>query len=131
MDRYRSRRFKPQVDYDNYAAITSALQHDKVRSRVFGPGYQEIYAPTSGGERPRALKAGYNPYTQTLVIIMRDRYTWIQYDSISPEMWEELLLSTSTNDYVETTLLGWPWMQINYGSLPRTRGQHFDLGFDE
>ena len=130
MDRYRSRRYKP-ASYDDYAATIAAIDFDKGRSRVFGPGYEDIYAPTSGGDRPRAMKAGYNYNTQTLIIIMRDKYTWIQYDQVPLEMWNELRSSSSTNDYVTTTLSSWPWQVVNYGALPRTRGQHFELGFDE
>ena len=130
MDRYRSRRYKP-ASYDEYAATIAAIDKDAERSRVFGPGYQEIYAPTSGGERPRALKAGYNYNTQTLVIIMRDRYTWIQYDAVDSYMWDLLVNSSSTNDFIHDSLDPWPWQVVNYGNLPRTRGQHFELGFDE
>jgi hypothetical protein len=130
MDRYRSRRYRP-ASYDEYAATIAAIDTEATRSRVFGPGYEEIYSPTSGGDRPRAMKAGYNYNMQTLVIIMRDKYTWVQYDQVTPEMWDELKSAPSTNDYVNTVLAGWPWMVINYGALPRTRGQHFELGFDD
>lgn len=130
MDRYRSSRYKP-ASYEDYAATISAIDRDANRSRVFGPGYEEIYAPTSGGPRPRAMKAGYNPNNETLVIIMRDNYTWIQYDQVTPDMWSILTNSLSTNDYVDTVLASWPWQVVNYGNLPRTRSQNFELGFEE
>jgi len=130
MDRYRSSRYKP-ASYEDYASTISAIDRDANRSRVFGPGYEEIYAPTSGGVRPRAMKAGYNPNNETLVIIMRDNYTWIQYDQVTYDMWSDLVNAASTNDYVNTVLSGWPWQVVNYGNLPRTRSQHFELGFEE
>jgi len=130
MDKYRSRRYKP-ASYEDYAATLSAIDKDASKSRTFGPGYQEIYAPTTGGDRPRAMKAGYNYENETLIIIMRDNYTWIQYDQVSPEMWDSLLTAGSSNEYVHTVLEGWPWKVVNYGNIPRTRGQHFELGSGE
>ena len=137
-DRYRAKRFQPMVDPDNYAAIAAALKFDREYSRLCGPGYDEIYAPTSGGPRPRAQKCCYNPATQTLVIVMTDpgvggrpRYSWIQYDMLSQDMWDELKSGSSTNEFVTQALMGWPWLNTSYGQLPRTRSESFVLGFDE
>lgn len=122
---YRGRRYKPVVDPDSYAAIAAVLRHDQNTSRVFGPGYEEIDAPTrgttdaKGRKRPRAYKCGYNYETQTLVIIMRDKYTWIQYDGVPPEMWENFRdYGASTNEFVQEALLGWPYVKTNRGDLP-------------
>ena len=137
-DKYRANRFQPVVDYNNYAAIAAALKNDKERSRVCGPGYEEINAPTSGGPRPRALKCCYNPTTETLVIVMTDpgadgrpQYSWIQYDQVEQGLWDELKSMPSTNDFVEGALLGFPWDNTSYGELPRTRAQIFQVGFNE
>jgi len=137
-DRYRARHFRPVVDYDNYAAIAAALKYDRERSRVCGPGYEEIPAPTSGGPRPRAQKCCYNANTETLVIVMTDpsvggraQYTWIQYDGVLPEMWDMLKTANSTNDFVNDALLGLPWLRTSYGTLPRTRAETFEVGVQE
>jgi hypothetical protein len=128
----------PVVDYDNYAAISSALKYDRDRSRLCGPGYEEIYAPTSGGPRPRAQKCCYNANTETLVIVMTDpgvggraQYTWIQYDNIVTELWEILKVGTSTNDFVNDALAGLPWLRTSFGTLPRTRAEIFEVGTQE
>lgn len=131
-DKYRAERFAAKVDPDNYAAIAAILKKEKENSRLCGPGYEEIPAPTSGGKRPRAKKCCYNSYTDTLVIVMTDpgpgnkpKLTWIQYDDVTDEMWEQLKTSTSTNDFVTTVLYGWPWIETFYGALPRTRDEAF------
>ena len=137
-DRYRAQRFTPVVDSDNYAAIAAALKADKERSRLCGPGYEEIYAPQSDGIRPRAQRCCYNKTTETLMIVMTDagvggrpQYTWIQYDMVTPDMWEELKDADSTNSFVTSTLNGWPWLETSYGLLPRTRTDSFGVGFLE
>jgi hypothetical protein len=137
-DKYRASRFQPQVDPDNYASVAAALKADRERSRVCGPGYEEIYAPTAGGPRPRAQKCCYNQNTETLVIVMtnpgsggRASYSWIQYDGVDSESWEELKMMDSTNEFVTQVLSGYPWLDTSYGQLPRTRGETFELGFGE
>ena len=137
-DRFRARHFMPVVDPDNYAAVAAALKYDRERSRLCGPGYDEIYAPTSGGPRPRAQKCCYNPSTETLVIVMTDpgvggraQYTWIQYDNIRSDLWEQLKTGSSTNDFVNDALMGLPWLRTSYGTLPRTRAETFEVGATE
>lgn len=108
--------------------IENLLSEDAGRSRVFGPGYEEIVAPTSDPTgRSRALKCGYNWSTQTLVIIFRDM-TWVQYDGVDDHMWEALWKAYSTNTYVNTFLAGWPWSETSYGQLPRTKPDNFRQG---
>lgn len=131
-DKYRANRFAPKVDPDSYAAIAAALKADRERSRVCGPGYEEIVAPTSGTGRPRAQKCCYNRITETLVIVMSDwqrggrmKLTWIQYDDVPEDLWEELKGADSTNDFVNGTLYSWPWIETFYGALPRTRDEAF------
>ena len=110
--------------------IENLLTEDASRSRVFGPGYEEIVAPTSDPMgRSRALKCGYNWSTQTLVIIFRDM-TWVQYDGVDDHMWEALRMAYSTHTYVNTFLAGWDWSETSYGQLPRTRGNSFSQGRD-
>lgn len=137
-DRYRARRFTPVTDYNNYAAIAATLKADKERSRLCGPGYEEIYAPQSDTTRPRAQKCCYNKNTETLMIIMTDpgaggrpQYTWVQYDQVSADMWNDLKSGVSTNEFINTALSGMPWGITSYGQLPRTRTDSFDLGFEE
>lgn len=135
-DRYRARRFTPIVDPNNYAAVAAALKAEKERSRLCGPGYEEIYAPQSNLERPRAQRCCYNRTTETLMIVMTDpgvggrpKYTWIQYDGVTKDMWQQLKSTDSTNDFVTDMLAGVPWLETNYGLLPRTRGESFEVGF--
>jgi len=134
-DKYRAKHFMPVVDPDNYAAVAAALKYDRERSRLCGPGYEEIYAPTSGGPRPRAQKCCYNANTQTLVIVMTDpgaggraQYTWIQYDGISAQDWDDLKFADSTNEFVNDALEGLPWLRTSFGKLPRTRAETFEVG---
>jgi len=132
-DKYRGERFSPKVDPDSYAAIAAALKADRERSRVCGPGYEEIPAPTSGGNRPRAQKCCYNRTTETLVIVMSDwqrggrmKLTWIQYDDVPEDLWIELKENyDSTNDFINGPLYSWPWIETFYGALPRTRDESF------
>jgi hypothetical protein len=129
-DRYRANRFKPQVDPDNYAAIAAALKAAQTRSATFGPGYEEIPAPTRGLGRARAWKCGYNRNTGTLVIIMRD-YTWIEYDEVPEEMWDSgLKVAQSTNEFVQEALLNWPYVKTDFGKLPRTKPESFNTAIE-
>lgn len=137
-DKYRARHFMPIVDPDNYAAVAATLKYDRERSRLCGPGYEEIYAPTSGGPRPRAQKCCYNASTETLVIVMTDpgvggraQYTWIQYDKIPMSYWNLLKTSDSTNEFVNDALAGLPWLRTSFGALPRTRAEIFEVGAQE
>ena len=136
-DNYRSNRFSPKTDMNQYNATLAAMKAESSNSRVFGAGYEEIEAPskhiadTKGRYRPRAYKCGYNRNTQTLVIIMRDNYTWIQYDEVPPDMWDEgLKVARSTNEFVQEALLGWPYKKSTFGSLPRTRPEGFDAAVE-
>jgi hypothetical protein len=131
-DNYRGQRFKPETDPDNYAAIAAALKQERENSRLCGPGYEEINAPTSGKGRPRAQKCCYNKTTETLVIVMSDwqrggrmKLTWIQYDDVTEDMWAELKDADSTNDFITSTLYGWPWIETYFNTLPRTRDEAF------
>lgn len=137
-DKYRAQRFSPVTSYENYAAITAALKADRERSRLCGPGYEEINAPQSNAARPRAQKCCYNKHTETLMIIMTDpgsdgrpQYTWVQYDAVTTDMWDDLKSRLSTNDFVTDTLSGFSWQITSYGQLPRTRTDSFEVGFEE
>ena len=61
----------------------------------------------------------------------RPRYSWIQYDMVIPEMWQELKSGTSTNEFVNQALSGMPWLTTSFGQLPRTRSETFEMGFQE
>ncbi len=113
---------------EDMARIENLLNEDTRKSRVFGPGYEEIVAPTSDPNgRSRALKCGYNWATQTLVIMFRDM-TWVQYDGVENNYWEALKMAYSTNTYVNTFLADWPWSETSYGQLPRTKPDNFRQG---
>lgn len=96
---------------------------DKAKDDLSLPSYEELLpddqpnsnfiiqaAPTKDSERPRALTIGYNPATQTLVVVFRDN-TWWQYNDVPPDMWETLRNSESTGVYLrESGLDFWPSM---------------------
>lgn len=118
---------------------------NRLNSGTFGPGYEEIDAPTTNPARPRALKAGYNPTTETLVIIFRPNQRvnpltggysatgpapWIKYDRVTLEEWESLKGSSSTGEFLKTFNKGWSKIP-GAGSLPRTRPQNFQNGSQE
>lgn len=117
---------------------------EKLNSSTFGPGYEEIDAPTQNPGRPRAYKAGYNPLTQTMVIVFRGNRkqhpfaaggftespgAWVQYDGVTLEAWEGLKNSGSTGAYLRSSIdPAYGWHNTDYGSLPRTRPQDFQSG---
>ena len=101
----------------------SRFSLDKAEEDINLPSYLELIppdapnsqymiqtAPTSNGERPRALTIGYNPNTSTLVVVFRDN-TWWQYNDVPPDLWEGLRNSESTGVYLrESGLDFWPSM---------------------
>jgi hypothetical protein len=95
-----------------------------------GPGYEYITAPQDPNKtRHRAEYACYSldPELKVLAIGMRDG-SLIQYNKIEPEIWDALKGSTSTNDFIGTYLLNWPWTKTDYQNLPRKRPEEFQLG---
>jgi hypothetical protein len=134
-DKYRAKRYRPEVDPNNYAAIAAALSNERQRSRTCGPGYEEIDAPTKQtgpNARPRAKKCCYNQNTKTLIIVMTDpgpnnmpKYTWIEYADVEDFLWEGLKDAQSTNEFVQEALLNHPYTVTQAGSLPRTREEAF------
>ena len=108
-----------------------------------GPGYEHIIAPTTGktdvlgNPRPRAYYACYSldPEMGILAIGMRDTIdkdnTLIQYDNITPDVWQALKDSSSTTEFLNTYLDGWPWRRVSYQNLPRKRPDQFQLGAGE
>lgn len=56
-------------------------------------------APTTYPKRPRALTIGYNPNSNTLVVVFRDN-TWWQYNNVPVDMWLSLKSSESTGRYL-------------------------------
>lgn len=125
--------------------VYSTALTERLNSPTFGPGYEEIAAPTTNPARPRALKAGYNPVTETLVIIFRPNQRvnpltggysdtgpapWIKYDDVKIEEWETLKNSGSTGEFLKSFVRGWSRI-TGAGSLPRTRPQNFQSGTQE
>ena len=108
-----------------------------------GPGYEHITAPTSGktdvlgNPRPRAYYACYSLDSEMgiLAIGMRDTVdrdnTLIQYDNITPDVWQALKDSSSTTEFLNTYLDGWPWRRVSSQNLPRKRPDQFQLGAGE
>ena len=82
----------------------------KMPKDVENVGVEMQTAPTINPKRPRALSIGYNPNTQTLIVIFRDN-TWWQYNNVFPEMWEGLKNTGSTGKFLkEEGLDNWPSM---------------------
>lgn len=139
-------KLNPEIQ-GSYNPYSTALTN-RLNSGTFGPGYEEIDAPTTNELRPRALKAGYNPTTETLVIIFRPNQRvnpltggnsdtgpapWIKYEGVSLDLWEGLKNSPSTGEYLRTSGIdNMSWVKIpGSGSLPRTRPQSFQSGTEE
>ena len=88
---------------------------DEYSSTSFGPGWEEIDAPTTHSVRPRALKCGYHRKKEILVIIFRPKLgknrkgewtavsaePWIKYEGVDLEMWEELKTYHSTGEWLK------------------------------
>jgi hypothetical protein len=73
-------------------------------------GTELTTAPTTNPKKPRALTIGYNPNTNTLVVVFRDN-TWWQYNNVPVDMWLGLRNSASTGKYLrEEGLDTWPDM---------------------
>lgn len=141
---------KDRIAQQNQGSINaySTALTNRLNSGTFGPGYEEIDAPTTNPLRPRALKAGYNPTTKTLVIIFRPNQKqnpltgnmsntgpapWIKYEDIDLDLWEGLKNTSSTGEYLRTSGIdNMGWTKIpGSGSLPRTRPQSFQSGAEE
>lgn len=88
---------------------------DEYNSITFGPGWEEIDAPTTYSKRPRALKCGYSRKLNILVIVFRPKVgknsqgewtaassePWIKYEEVDLEMWEELKTYHSTGEWLK------------------------------
>ena len=73
-------------------------------------GTELTTAPTSNPKRPRALTIGYNPNTNTLIVVFRDN-TWWQYNNVPVDVWMSLKSSPSTGKFLrEEGLDNWPDM---------------------
>lgn len=73
-------------------------------------GTELTTAPTTNPTRPRALTVGYNPNTNTLIVVFRDN-TWWQYNNVPVDVWLGLRSSPSTGKYLrEEGLDNWPDM---------------------
>ena len=73
-------------------------------------GTELTTAPTINPKRPRALTIGYNPNSNTLIVVFRDN-TWWQYNNVPVDMWMGLRNSASTGKYLrEEGLDTWPDM---------------------
>lgn len=93
-------------------------------SSTFGPGFEEILAPSTNKERPRAIAMGYNRSTEVLAIVFRhptvvNKATkrevitgpapMIRYNNIPIDMWNDLKSSDSTGKYLRYSGLdNWP-----------------------
>lgn len=77
---------------------------------VDNAGTELTTAPTTNPSRPRALSIGYNPNSNTLIVVFRDN-TWWQYNNVPVDMWMGLRNSASTGKYLrEEGLDTWPDM---------------------
>ena len=75
---------------------------------------------SSNPKRPRTLKAGYDPKTETLTVVFRDG-TWWNYYDVPGYLWEGFVLSESKGQYLESSGLNkWPKMGIaDPAGMPR------------
>lgn len=87
-------------------------------SPVFGPGWEEIEAPTTTPEYPRALAAAYHRGAELLVILFRppghyDRKAgvftptgtapYILYEDVTIDMWTDLKSTPSTGSWLKSS----------------------------
>lgn len=110
---------------------------EEYNSNTFGPGWQEIVAPTKSQEdakgrpkKPRALACGWHKRTNTLVVVFRPpgitkrgSYTvtgsapWVYYDDVDQEMWDELSTYHSTGEWLKGS-------GVEYGHYERVPGDN-------
>lgn len=87
-------------------------------SADFGPGWEDIPAPTTTPEHPRALTASYHRKAELLVILFRppghyDRKSgiftptgtapFILYEDVDIDMWNSLKSTDSTGSWLKTS----------------------------
>jgi hypothetical protein len=71
-----------------------------VEQREAEPSYQNMTAPTTNPDRPRALKLAYSREARKLVVKFRDG-TWWEYNEVPVDMWNDLKSSDSTGKYLK------------------------------
>lgn len=76
------------------------LPKDEERERETEPAYQNITAPTTNPDRPRALKLAYSREAEKLVVKFRDG-TWWEYNNVPIDFWNDLKASNSTGKYLK------------------------------
>lgn len=91
---------------------------DYEESADFGPGWEDIEAPTTTPEYPRALAAAYHRRAELLVILFRapghyDRKAgiftptgtapYIMYEDVSLDMWNDLKNTSSTGSWLRSS----------------------------
>jgi hypothetical protein len=90
---------------------------DEDIKRKTEPAFQNITAPTINPSRPRAKKLAYSRETETLVIRFRDD-SWIGYDGVPIEMWNDLKASNSTGRYLKYSGLDdYPWYNFDPSNM--------------
>jgi hypothetical protein len=83
-------------------------------------------ANTTNPERPRALHVAYIKDTETLLIQYRDK-TIVEYESVPPEMWQDLKSTDSTGKYIDGSgIYSMPYTKIEKEKLPNEIGVLFD-----
>ena len=86
--------------------------------RETDPAYSTIPAPTTNPSRPRALKLAYSREALKLVIKFRDG-SWVEYNDVPVEMWNDLKASNSTGLYLKYSGLDdYPWAPFNPAEMP-------------
>lgn len=100
--------------------VMNPIEEDTARKTE--PSFQNMIAPTTNPARPRAKKLAYSKETETLVIRFRDD-SWIGYDGIPVEIWNDLKASNSTGLYLKHSGLdNHPWYNFNPSDMePETR----------
>jgi hypothetical protein len=90
---------------------SSSLHKEEVETK-----YETITAAnlrvtsSSNPKRPRTLKAGYDPKTQTMTVIFR-KGEWWNYYEVPPNIWTGFVLAESKGKYLASSGLDrWPTM---------------------
>jgi hypothetical protein len=92
-------------------------------------GAQMTPTSSSKPERPRTLKAGYDPDQEKLIVVFRDG-TWWEYRNVPAEMWEAFRLAPSKGIYLRESGLD-SWKEngpADINAMPRHRRIQMNAG---
>ena len=85
--------------YGDFEVYTPNEAQDQRETEV---AFQNMTAPTSNPNRPRALKLAYSKEAEKLVIKFRDGKWW-EYNGVPVDMWNDIKSSNSTGRYLASS----------------------------